>query len=51
MNFRLVDANMRKDAAPAREVEHLLRELLPSWEQIARQTATAPARNLVEAAA
>jgi flagellar secretion chaperone FliS len=51
MNFRLVDANLRKDPAPAREVEHLLRELLPSWEQIARQTATTPVRNLVEAAA
>jgi hypothetical protein len=27
-----------------REVEHLLRELLPSWEQIARQSTPAPAR-------
>jgi flagellar secretion chaperone FliS len=51
MNFRLVDANMRKDATPAREVERLLRELLPSWEQIARQTAATPARNLIESAA
>jgi flagellar secretion chaperone FliS len=51
MNYRLVDANMRKDAKPAREVEALLRELLPAWEQAARQTATAPARRLVSAAA
>src|ERR1700680_3182331 len=26
MNFRLVDANMRKDAEPAREVQTLLKE-------------------------
>jgi flagellar protein FliS len=51
MNYRLVDANMRKDAEPAREVQTLLRELLPAWEQAARQTATAPARRLVSAAA
>jgi flagellar protein FliS len=51
MNYRLVDANMRKDADPAREVQTLLRELLPAWEQAARQTATAPARRLVSAAA
>lgn len=38
MNRRLVDANLRKDAAPAREVEGLLRDLLPAWEAAARQT-------------
>ena len=51
MNFRLVDANLRKDAEPAREVERLLRELLPAWEQAARQTKAAPARRLVSASA
>ena len=51
MNFRLVDANLRKDAEPAREVDRLLRDLLPAWEQAARQTAAAPIRRLVEAAA
>jgi flagellar protein FliS len=50
MNHRLTDANMRKDPAPAREVEALLRELLPSWEQIARQTSAAP-RKLISAGA
>jgi flagellar protein FliS len=44
MNFRLVDANLRKDPAPVREVEGLLRELLPSWEHVARQASVAPAR-------
>ncbi|HEV7666094.1 MAG TPA: flagellar export chaperone FliS [Chloroflexota bacterium] len=43
MNFRLVEANLRKDAEPAREVEHLLRELLPAWEQAAREVRTTPA--------
>src|SRR3979411_491963 len=33
MHFRLVEANLRKDPQPAREVERLLRELLPAWEQ------------------
>ena len=51
MNYRLVDANLRKDAEPAREVERLLRELLPAWEQAARQTGNAPARKLVSASA
>jgi flagellar protein FliS len=51
MNYRLADANMRKDAEPAREVERLLRELLPAWEQAVRQTKAAPARRLVSAAA
>jgi flagellar protein FliS len=39
MNRRLIEANLRKDAEPAREVEQLLRELLPAWEQAARETA------------
>jgi flagellar secretion chaperone FliS len=51
MNFRLVEANLRKDAAPAREVVGLLREMLPAWEQAAKQTAATPARRLVSAAA
>jgi flagellar secretion chaperone FliS len=51
MNYRLIDANLRKDAEPAREVERLLRELLPAWEQAARQTKAAPARRLVSASA
>jgi flagellar protein FliS len=50
MNHRLTDANMRKDAGPVREVEKLLRELLPSWEQIARQNSAAP-RKLISAGA
>jgi flagellar protein FliS len=37
LNRRLVEANLRKDPAPAREVEKLLRELLPAWEAVARQ--------------
>jgi flagellar protein FliS len=36
MNFRLVDANMRKDAEPAREVARLLRQMLPAWVVTAR---------------
>ena len=36
MNQRLVDANLRKEAAPARDVERLLRELLPAWEEAVR---------------
>jgi flagellar secretion chaperone FliS len=51
MNYRLVDANLRKDAAPAREVDRLLREMLPAWEQVARETAAAPARKVISAAA
>jgi flagellar protein FliS len=39
MNHRLIEANLRKDAEPAREVEQLLRELLPAWEQVARESA------------
>jgi flagellar protein FliS len=49
MNHRLVDANLRKDAEPAREVEHLLRELLLAWEQAARETAVKPTRSLAGA--
>jgi flagellar protein FliS len=51
MNYRLVDANLRKDAEPAREVERLLRDLLPAWEQAARETANTPARRLAVSAA
>jgi flagellar protein FliS len=47
---RLVEANVRKDAAPAREVAHLLRELLPAWEAAVQQTAAAPSGSLVGAA-
>ena len=39
LNRRLVEANLRKDATIAREVDQLLRELLPAWEQAARATA------------
>ena len=35
---RLVEANVRKDAGPAREVQGLLRELLPAWEAAVKQT-------------
>jgi flagellar protein FliS len=41
MNRRLVEANLRKDVEPAREVERLLRELLPAWEEAARQAKAA----------
>jgi flagellar protein FliS len=39
LNRRLIEANLRKDPAPAREVEKLLRELLPAWEAAAREAA------------
>ena len=39
LNRRLIDANLRKDASIAREVQGLLRELLPAWEQAARLAA------------
>jgi flagellar secretion chaperone FliS len=42
LNRRLVEANLKKDVAIAREVEGLLRELLPAWEQAARQTSGRP---------
>lgn len=38
---RLLEANLRKDAEPAREVLTLLRELLPAWEEAVRQTKAA----------
>ncbi|TME90838.1 MAG: flagellar export chaperone FliS [Chloroflexi bacterium] len=46
LNSRLVEANLHKDAQPAREVASLLRELLPAWEEAARQTAGAAQRSL-----
>lgn len=49
LNRRLVEANVRKDAAPAREVEGHLRELLAAWEQAVRQTS--PSRELAGVAA
>ena len=49
MNHRLVEANLHKDVAPAREVERLLRELLPAWEQAARESTTRPVRHLAAA--
>lgn len=36
LNRRLVESNVQKAADPAREVETLLRELLPAWEHVAR---------------
>lgn len=39
LNHRLLEANVRKDAAPAREVQGHLRELLSAWEQAVRTTA------------
>jgi flagellar secretion chaperone FliS len=50
LNGRLIEANLRKDPAPAREVQHLLRELLPAWQAAVRQTSAAVARPLVSAA-
>lgn len=38
---RLSEANVRKDAEPAREVERHLRELLSAWETIVQQTPAA----------
>lgn len=32
---QLVDANVRKDAAPAEEVASLFRDLLPAWQELA----------------
>lgn len=49
LNYRLREANMRKHAAPAREVERLLRELLPAWEEAVRQTSGAGRPTLVGA--
>ena len=50
MNHRLVEANLRKEVAPAREVETLLRELLPAWEQAVRLVGAVPARPTVAVA-
>jgi flagellar secretion chaperone FliS len=50
MNRRLIEANLRKDVEPAREVERLLRELLPAWQEAARSTAGAPASRTMVAA-
>src|SRR5947209_7898586 len=47
---RLIEANLRKDAAPAREVQGLLRELLPAWEAAVKQTSAADSGGLVGAA-
>ncbi len=35
MNRRLLDANIRKDAEPLREIRHLLSELRSAWAQVA----------------
>ena len=40
-NRQLIDANLRKDAKPARDVLSLLRELLPAWQTAVRQAAPA----------
>ena len=37
LNQRLVEANLQKDTRPAEEVVGHLRELLPAWEEAARQ--------------
>ena len=50
LNFRLVEANLRKDAEPAREVARLLHELLPAWEAAVRQAQAAAPRPLAVAA-
>ena len=49
MRSRLIEANLRKDARPALEVGQLLRELLPAWEQAARQGTAASVAGLVGA--
>lgn len=49
LNHRLIEANLRKDAEPAREVERYLRDLLPAWEEAARQAQPAAARPSVVA--
>ncbi len=51
LHRRLIDANVGKDVVPAREVQKLLRELLPAWQAAVRQTTTAPGRPLVTSAA
>ena len=49
LRSRLIEANLRKDARPALEVARLLRELLPAWEQAARQGTAASVAGLVGA--
>jgi flagellar protein FliS len=49
LRSRLIEANLRKDARPALEVAHLLRELLPAWEQAARQRTASSVAGLVGA--
>jgi flagellar protein FliS len=51
MNQRLVDANLRKDPAPARDVERLLRELLPAWEEAVRLAGAGALRQPVSVSA
>lgn len=48
---RLMDANLSKDAEPAREVERYLRELLPAWEAAVRDAGAPAARQQLVAAA
>ncbi len=36
MHYRLVQANLRKDVEPVNDVLQLLRDLLPAWQQVAR---------------
>jgi flagellar protein FliS len=49
LNRRLVEANLAKDAQPAREVQGLLRELLPAWQTAVRQSAASSGRPLIGA--
>jgi flagellar secretion chaperone FliS len=51
LSRRLIDANLHKDAAAAREVERFLRDLLPAWEQAAREAAAARVAPAVAVAA
>jgi flagellar protein FliS len=46
---RLLEANIRKDAQPAREVQVLLRELLPAWEAAVRETSSKSTGSMVGA--
>lgn len=38
VNRRLIEANLSKNAEPAREVQTLLRELLPAWQAVVRDS-------------
>jgi flagellar protein FliS len=51
VNRRLVEANLAKNPQPAREVQALLRDLLPAWQAAVRQNVAAPTRPLVGASA